>query len=502
MNLSFVKKQFAFIFLSLAILITACTKIITTDIGGGLIPPIDGVNTKEMYLDVNAKSQADTITRVTRNDIHILGYLNDPLFGNTTASINVQLKPASFPFVLPVKKDSIFVDSVVLVLNYKGAYGDTSKDLKLRVYKISNEDPAANLSADSAYTSNYFVPRLNELTENGAASTVSISKLGVADSTKVSKESIANQVRVRLSPSYGEELLFNYDSSNAYKNDSLFDSYIKGFQIVPEQTGNSLMRIALTSVSNSADTNTKLAIYFHYKDKDSVNKMDTTVRIFKCNSLTSASTNYIVHQRSSEILNHLASPAQNADLVYVDANPGIYARISIPGIKLDTMTNKVIHRAELIMEQVPSDNIDSFFTAPNIILAPIDTVSGVMKRFAMPNDIQFSNGAVANLFTFGSYPYKTLDTLSGKLVWKYSFDMSRYIQGIITRGETAKYDFDLYAPSYGLLLYGPALTTFGQVGTAASPLNYMASGRVRLGGGNNPVNQRRMRLHIVYSDIK
>src|SRR4030095_6474274 len=101
MNLSVVKRQFTLLLLHLVFFFSACTKIVTTDIGTGLVPPVDSVNTKEMYLDIVSKNVADTMTRVGTVDDHSLGYVNDLLFGQTTASINVQLKPTSFPFYFP-----------------------------------------------------------------------------------------------------------------------------------------------------------------------------------------------------------------------------------------------------------------------------------------------------------------------------------------------------------------------------------------------------------------
>ena len=83
------------------IFFSACTKITSTDIGGDLIPGIDGVNTKEMYLDVSSKNMKDTSTSIGISTINALGHVDDPLFGKTDASINVQIKPDFFPVTFP-----------------------------------------------------------------------------------------------------------------------------------------------------------------------------------------------------------------------------------------------------------------------------------------------------------------------------------------------------------------------------------------------------------------
>jgi hypothetical protein len=485
MNSSVLKKYPALFFLLSALFFSACTKIVTTNLGGDLIPPVDGVNTKEMYLDVESINAADTITRIGIGLDHALGYVNDPLFGQTTASINVQLKP-SFPLTWPASKDSMFIDSVVMVLSYKGVWGDSLKPLSFRVYQM-NIDDTADLSPDSVYKTNYFIAPGLELTENNLPK--SIYPYTLNDSVKPFQEQANNQLRLRLNASYGAKLL-RLDTS-IYKYDSLFDRTIKGYQIIPEQTGNALLRI------NLLDTNTKLAIYYRYQKNGN---MDTTVEYFRCNSYTSGSSNYIVRNRTgSKVAAWLPhSNSTNDSLIFIDTNPGIYAKLQIPD--LDTSLNNIIvHRAEILMEQVadPTNPEEKYFTPPNLFLA---AYSDSMRRFGLPNDIQYSSGYVANQFSLGCYPYTKTDSATGLPIYAYRFDISRYVQGIVTRHEKP-YGLVLYAP-YNDYIYTAEASLFAAfTGTSTSdPLNAgPAIGRVRLGGGNNM--QHKMRVRIVYSDI-
>jgi hypothetical protein len=495
MNLSVVKKQFALFLLLLVFFFSACTKIVTTDIGSGLIPPIDGVNTKEMYLDVVSKNVKDTFTKVYISDDHALGYVNDPLFGQTTASVNLQLKP-SFPFYFPASKENLFLDSIVLVLSYKGAWGDTTTDLSMRVFEIPPDLPLGVFKHDSLYSTIAVVPAETEVTD--VPELVNISKL--TDSVYPFNEASANQLRIRLNSDYGEKLLKNYDTTNAYSNDSLFNIYIKGLQVRPDATGNSLLKI------NLLDTNTKLAIYFRFKD--TANVMDTSVRYFHCN-YSCSSSNYIQRNRSTKEVETYLPPSSDGklsdSLIFIDANPGIYARLQIPGLDTGTMTNKIIHRAEILMEQVPDMiySSDTYLTPPNLFITPYSQDSS--RRFALPNDVQLSSGYVANQSSFGCYPLKKTDLSTGRLINAYSFDISRYVQGIITRHEKS-YPLILYAPSVRDFIYAaetsilPAFTgVIASDGITYIPLNAPAFGRVRLGGGDNSIHK--MRLHIVYSDL-
>lgn len=484
------------ILVSTIVFITACTKIVTTDIGGDLIPPIDGVNTKEMFLNVTSKNIKDTIVKVGITTTNALGFVNDPLFGKTEAAINVELKPSTFPVTFPVSKDSLFIDSVVLILGYAGAWGDTVSHLGLRVYEVKNSDASADpLRDDTTYATNYMVERGDELTYNYTAADIDIRKLNDIDTLDRYNDVTTNQLRIRLNDSYGTELLKNYDTSatGAYHSDSLFERFFKGYQIVPEQTGNALLRI------NLLDTNTKLAIYYNYIYRDSLNgKRDTTVRYFKTNNFSCGSSNYVKRERTgTAIPDYIPSnPDTNDSLLFVDANPGIYTRILIDS--LATLSNRIIHRAELVMEQVPGDAIsDALFTPPNLFLTPVTADS--TPRFALPYDVIIANGTVANQFAYGCIPVKKTDPATQQTIYAYAFDITRYAQGIITRHETS-FPLILYAPSYDFV-YATETSVYPiYTGSSSGPLNTPSIGRVRLGGGNNTAHK--MRLHIVYSDIK
>src|ERR1700694_2917045 len=92
---------------------SAYTRISSTDIGGSLIPAIDGVNTKDTLLDVITDSFDNTdTTRIYRSDNHVVGAItNDPLFGKTKASMFFEMKPPSYPYYISGNKDSLKIDS-------------------------------------------------------------------------------------------------------------------------------------------------------------------------------------------------------------------------------------------------------------------------------------------------------------------------------------------------------------------------------------------------------
>ena len=471
MNLSLYRFGSFLVFITLFF---SCTKIVTTDIGSGLIPPVDGVITKDTILNVISKNVGYDTISVGISDDHALGYTNDPIFGTTTAALNFQVAPPTHPFSWGFDKKDIVLDSVVLCLDYKGAWGDSLQPLKLRVYSM---DPEVIFRGDSSYKNTATFLKGKELTEFNAAHTVNITKLDDVDTTdETYKEVTTNQIRIRLNKSFGQQLI-DLDSASAYQSDSTFYNFLRGLIVEPEQTGQALLHVNLT------DTTTHLSVYYH---KDTV----TATRRFSPYVLTSASSNSILRDYSNtDIPNHIASSVIDDDRVFMQASPGIRAILKTSG--LDSLKNMIVHRAEVLMYAVPDEDT-GIFTPPNLFLSAYS--DSASRSFAIPNDITFYANSINNLAQFGVAPKVLPDT---KSIY-YSFDISRYLQGIVTKGEPI-YDLMLIAP-YNQYIY-PTISSIYSIPISSPTLNTVATGRVKLGGGGAN-DQYKMKLHIVYSLIK
>lgn len=475
--------------LFLLLLIAACTKISTTTIGNGLIPPVDGVNTFDTTLEIAAKNTNFDTVAVGIADDNIIGYVNDPLFGKTAASVAVQMLPPFFKYSFEVSKDSLFIDSVVLSLGYRGFWGDSTKPVSLHVYRMEAEQ---NFKKDSVYkNTKSFKPYGLELNDGNIARTFYIRDI-LADTI------YRNSIRIKLNNSFGTELL-HYDSTNAYQNDSLFNVYVKGLIVESEQTGNTIIR------TNLLDTGTKLILYYRYNRRDSAGKQDTTARSFIVSPYTSAHCNMITRDRSgAEIAQYLPSnPDEEDDKIYIQSQPGTYSILKVKG--LTGLPNMIVHRAEVIMEQIPdyTSSYDDLFGVPNLFLSGVnDTI-----RFAIPPSdpydiyhtppspvVALTGQGISNLGTFGCFPKTKADPVSGKNRYYYTFDITRYVQAVATRDiDTIR--FALWAP-YGGYIKGSEVSPY-YYPISSPTLNYPAIGRVRLGGGNNA--DYKMRLHIIYS---
>ncbi len=482
-------------FLSFVLFVSffGCTRINTTDIGSGLIPAADGVTTLDTIFNVITDTYDDQDTiRVYKSDNQTIGIINnDPIFGKSFASVNFELTSNYFPFYLLGVKDSIVVDSAVLILSYRGFFGDSTKPLKLNVYELNTL-----MEPYKTYPTNY--PNVSPITHYSIpiAPTTTFDIRKLSDSVINKFEAASHQIRIKLNGSFAKRLILGYDSSNVYKSDSIFRTNFNGFSVEPDPSSpsNAFLHI------NLSDSNTKLALYYNTAFSGAT-KRDTVVTYMKFNPLASGNANFITRNRSgSEVAKHISVQPKIDSLVYVQAMPGTGVRIRVPG--LQQLSNRIIHRAELITEQVPDDanlnTLDIQLNPPRYLLLSIFDSTNKRKK-NIPNDYTI-NTSGPNISEMGGY--LTFKTMNGyNRVGGYTFNISRFIQGIATRNDTS-FNMIITAPSNDSLYYtSPYPNQFIQQLYYLNPTygNDVSNGRVRLGGGSH--SRFRMRLRIVYSKI-
>jgi hypothetical protein len=237
------------------------------------------------------------------------------------------------------------------------------------------------------------------------------------------------------------------------------------------------------------DPKTKLSIYYTYKR---TGLADTSVLATFGLYNTDKSANTITRTRgASEITNFSNAKSNPAgdNFVYIQTSPGSFAQLTIPG--LNNLSNRIVHRAELLMEQAqPVTPMDNFLTAPPLLYLDLkDSVKPI------PCDFTVVSG-LPDITTFGGL--KSVVTVSGNKVARYTFNISRYVQRLITN-KRPNLTLKLWAPNY---VYIPK--PFTDECNVYTPqilfaLNNVAQGRVKLIGGNTAPN--RIRLRIVYSRL-
>lgn len=484
-------KRFSTI-LFIGFLFSACTRIGTTEIGLGLLPSMDAFNTKDTILEVETETidMSDSV-RIYGQDDQVVGIINnDPVFGSTTASMYFQLKPGYFPYYLRGSKDSIAIDSAVLILSYKGFYGDSTKPVVLNLKRISATTP---LSLDNIVASNY-PEAYNIKTDATMANPYTLDFDRVHDSVINRYELAKDQIRIPLNKTFTDLFMKVYDSTTVYKTDTSLRQNFQGFALSVSTAGNpnALIRI------NLLDTNTKLGLYYRTNSTSFVGTRDTIVDYFKFSLYSNGYANFVKRNRAgSEIAKHLGVAKDS--LVYVQTSPGTVVKIKVPGLK--AFANKIIHRAELVAEQVPAETpsfLESQFTPPNyLFLGAYDSAAKMIRN--VPNDYQGTVNAAQFIKFGGRRIYKSIQGFEN--VASYNFDLSRYVQGVISRKDTI-FELRLYAPVNDSIKYVPPYPNNVQSGMDylnSSLGNQPAIGRVRLGGGKH--SRFRMRLRVYYSDL-
>ena len=489
-------KRIGFFVLFISVLSSACTRITNSELGLGLLPSLDAINTKDTIIEVETETvdMPDSL-KIYGSDLHVVGELNnDPLFGKTKATMFFQLLPSYFPFYFPGSVDSITVDSAVLVLKYAGFYGDSTKPVKINLHQI---DAATPLDIAKYYPANY--PEVFGIKAGASlANPVTVDLTKANDSVINRYEAAKSQIRIKLYDRIANMFIKSFDSNSAYRSDTTLRTYFPGFalSVDPSTNNNVLLKLNMT------DTNTKLALYYRttYVPVGSTKTIDTTVQYMRFSLSANGDANFIKRDRTgTEAANHINGNA-NDSLVYVQASPGTAVKIKIPGIK--NFANKLVHRAELVAEQVPDDarltTTETQMLAPRyLLLAAYDAVKKELR--SVPNDYQGT--ANSDMFLrFGGY--KVDKSINGyDKVASYHFNITRYVQGVISKNDSS-FDLRLLAPVNDSLTYVPPYpynTTASMDYLTPYTANQPAIGRVRLGGGKH--SKFKMRLRVYYSDL-
>lgn len=491
-------------YISLLIINWSCTKIDTTQIGSDLIPVVDNINTFADTLDIfSTQGVFNDTTRLTLFEDYTLGKIsNDPLMGQTDARLFLQLKPPFYPYFFGIPNDTILgVDSVILCLNFKGFYGDSTVPLQLTVNAISDQAHGEWDSLRTLRTIAYAPQIGNSMVDQPKQ--IFIPELAKYTVIRRGKDSVKNQIRIKLTNSFAQEL-FQSDTTlignGNFRTDSFFRAFNNGFA-VSANSGNALM------YCNLNDNQTRLEIHYRYKNGA---PPDTTVTNFFFNNGSGGSSAPSRGAVANNIVrNRPGLPSGNQE-IYLQATPGTFANLVIP--ELSGYTNRIVHRAELEIAIIPTDPLyDTIFKAPNYVyLDLIDSTTGPPKwkpvyydlNPSSPYDPDFQSGLpyfpMGGIVDFGYYGgFLRKKTVGATNLNYYNINITRHIQQLVTRG----------IPNYQMRLFAPQSFSYPQYFTETSgggliPYNNtICFGRARIGGGQHPDPIYRMRMRVIYSNI-
>ncbi len=504
-----------------------CTKLDTTTLGSDLVT-VDNVNTFADSLDVNTTQFIfNDSTSLQKNENHVIGKITtDPLFGNTEAAVYVQFKPTFYPYYFGSIGDTVKngttgmaspnagFDSAVLCLSYKGAWGDTSSLNAIpQTFQVKEIiDDTFRIKTDTVRKTLKYRPVISSTVLGSKLITPNVAKSKTIYGKGVFKDSVDNQIRIPLNTPEGiafAKRIFNDQDStsnplnNAFNKDSIFRSRFKGFAVTISGSGNTLFYVNLAEA--------KSRLEFHFK-KTKAGVKDTLMQAFQMypttfgNTAASSSANYVLRDQAG-------FPVSNPDINnnYLQTSPGTYVNVKIPG--LTNYSNRIVHRAYLIVEQTPHlAATDNIYTAPPFLYVDLkDTINTLPQQYkpvyfdlsaSVPYNPDAKNAtdfyhpfpaANVDINTFGGNALKRFEP-SGVPFIRYEINLTRYVQHIVTNGYR-NYDLRLYAP---FNYYYPQYPGTQFVIPYFNPL---ALGRVRVGAGSTQNIPHKMRLVVIYSKV-
>jgi Domain of unknown function (DUF4270) len=522
-------KKYSLAVLSTAFLMTiidvSCTKFDTTSLGSDILL-VDNINTFADTLDapvIDARQQylVKDSTLILKTESHVIGKVNDAIFGNTDAAIYVQFKPNGYPFYFGNPGDTVKrgttsnsspfagFDSAFICLSYRGSWGDTtSTNLSQTIEVRQVSDVLFRDKTDTLWGGMVYQPNVNATLLGSAI----INPQTIAKYTKYGRGAFAdsanNQIRIKLDYSTFETIFNTEDSAlasakNGFTNDSTFRNRFNGFEIKVKSgtAGNTLYYV------NLADVKSRLEFHYH---KTKAGIRDTVVQSFPLYSAAtvsakaSSTANYVKRDYSTGTLPVANLP--NNNYIFLQTGPTTtFASISIP--ELTTYTNRIVHRAYLIIDEDPIPGDNKYYTTPQSLYLDLkDTSLAVPQRYK-PIYFDLSSGGynpdetVSPFYfpqnnvdqnVFGGKALKRVDPF-GQEFTRYEFNITRYVQHILSNGYK----------NYELRLFAPYKFNYPQYTGPQFMIPYFnaaAFGRVRLGSGTN--SNHKMKLVVVYSNIK
>lgn len=500
-------KAILFTLISVFIL-NSCTKLDTTTLGSDLIPGSDRLATDTLLVPVSTNSFITNDTTVVgKEEFHALGYLNDPLFGTTTATVFAQLLPLGYP-MYPKVKDSLELDSVVLSLAYFTTYGDTNALSKVNVYEITDTSFKRGVR--------FPVSRGFKINEAQLLGTKTFKATDLRKPYQVARNkdtfTVVNQLRITLDPVWGRRLLDKrIDTSSSISEDSVFKAFLNGLTIVPDSTvsGNAIHYFGLI------DTATKINLYYRSRRATPAAppSYDTLTSLFvffgqsvggRGNDGESANSNKVFRNHTGSIAAPFLNSTAPASLAFIQSSPATSVRIKAPVLSTLKGQRYIVHRAELVARQIfqgpatlerqllpPLLHLYTFDNAGRNASIPFDSISYFVPNFS--NSFNFSrftyNYNINEVYT-GATP-TTFTDVNNNTVYEYRMNITRYVQNIIN-GNASLRDFRLEAPYYANFAAPPG---FDYNISSQAIFNKVGDGRVQLGGGTHPTYPMFVRIY-------
>lgn len=394
-----------------------------------LIPEVDNINT--FRTDTNSIITHTVLqdsfptggtynsVRIATQSINFHGIgtiLADPTFGKTYGASHVEVVPpnSNFSFKTNYPGTSRTIDSVVLSIPYKYAYGDTlnNSNQTFKVYRslqsFSRDSAQFDFTRDVINTSELLgTASINFKTLKWDTLYGSIKQIPTIHFKLASwvKDSIEAQV--------------DLGTNGAAADFSKFLAWWKGFYILPDTNQGS-------TIGYFDTYNTKLKIYYRYTNTD--NKADTTVDAFSfdpnsCNRFNTVVRNFQGTPIESTLTNIPATGHQN---LFIQNAPGVVAEVKLPYLYRNP--NVMVNKAELVFTA-----ISPFFSWTDTALFRYSPRLQILKSKNGNDSFVDDYLELGTTYVDGN---RKVATIGGMNYIQYRFKITKSIQDIITQKDS------------------------------------------------------------------
>ncbi len=381
---------------------------------GELYPEFNNENLSIHFTDtlnvVTTLVKDDSISTLSAG-ANLLGIYNDSVFGPASASFytEITLNGSNVNF-----GTNPLIDSVVLSMKYVSSnslYGSIITPQTVDVYRLDE-----NLSKSDYYSNeslSYSSTPLGSLTFlPDMSNTVQVIQNG--DTTMQDAH-----VRIRLSDTFGQELLNAGKNPNTILDNTELLSLVKGLYITPSTTVSTTTLAPNEGSILYFDMNSSLSTLTVFYRDDTITKKSYS---FLINSESKKFNHFEHNYTNTEIDKQLNGLSHDSTLTYVQAMGGLKTKIVIPNLKNLSKDGKIIvNKAELVFNVSDVGN--------NLAAIEKLALTGINAEGQAVFLIDYFEGADY----FGGKYDETNRT--------YTFNISRHVQDLINNNTT---DYGMY----------------------------------------------------------
>ena len=280
-----------------------------------------------------------------RGNYSLLGHINDPYFGQSTAAFYMQVLLPSNNIDLNASEETEF--TIELSLPYFDHYGDTIEELEVSVFQL-NENIGFGDSISDIFINQNFDYNPSPL------GTAIFNVNNIKDSVYWNNETVSPRLIVDLSNSDLGETISNADLSSS-------ESFVNSFSGLYLSTNESLNTGCITYF-NTNSANCFLRVSYTNNDNE-FQSIEFPI------GSSSNRLNSFTHNYSNSIVNDYLDAKNNLDsMVFLQSMGGICSEINLDFLKEFQDSSYVISKAVLNLPVYPDESNDLFYPPGYLIL--------------------------------------------------------------------------------------------------------------------------------------